>query len=369
MVKIVFADTTRHYDGRSLETKPLGGTESSVIRLARALARRGHEVLCYTNCDGPIEHEGVGWRPLSQSPPSSCDLFVAIQHPKLLGFVAKPRRRVIWVLWQPNHLKHYKQIWRVWRYRPIPLLMSLHQVRIYSPFLPRREPQIVIPLALGDDVRGHPAQPAPPPPRAIFASNPQRNLNRLVEIWARSILPRVPGATLDVYGVHDVAEGVDAWEAWEGGLLPKGLSNEAKASVCIHPTATRQELIAALRSSRVMLYLGHKAEAFCLSVAEAQALGLPAVVAPVAAVPERVIDGRTGFHHADPRAFADAAVSLLCDDALWRRQHLAALHLQQGITWSEYAGRFECALLADRIPLYRSVLEVPVDASRPSAGP
>ena len=41
--------------------------------------------------------------------------------------------------WQPNHLKHYKQIWRVWWYRPIPVLISLHQVRIYSPFLPRRD--------------------------------------------------------------------------------------------------------------------------------------------------------------------------------------------------------------------------------------
>ena len=72
----------------------------------------------------------------------------------------------------------------------------------------------------------------------------------------------------------------------------------------VHPTASRGELIAAMRSSRVMLYLGHKVEAFCLSVAEAQALGVPAVVAPVAAVPERVIDGVTGFHHADPMRFA-----------------------------------------------------------------
>ena len=360
MVRIVFADTTRHYDGRSLETQPLGGTESSVIRLARELARHGHEVLCYTNCDAPIEHEGVQWRPLSHSPPQSCDLFVAVQHPKLLGFVDRPRRRAIWVLWQPNHLKHYKQIWRVWRYRPIPILISLHQVRIYSPFLPRRDPHILIPLGLPEDVRGHPALSAPPPPRAIFASNPQRNLHRLVEIWASSILPRVPGARLEVYGVQDIRPGMNAWEAWEGSLLPRRLTEEAKASVRIYPTGTRQDLIAALRSSRVMLYLGHKVEAFCLSLAEAQALGVPSVVAPIAAVPERVIDGITGFHHADPVQFADSAVSLLVDDALWRRQHLAALRLQQGISWSEHAGRFECALLGDRIPLYRSVLDLPI---------
>ena len=97
----------------------------------------------------------------------------------------------------------------------------------------------------------------------------------------------------------------------------------------------------------MILYLGHKCEAFCLSLAEAQALGLPAVIAPVAALPERVIDGVTGFHHSDPDQFAQAAVSLFTDDALWRRQHEAAICHQQGIAWPEYAERFEKALLGD----------------------
>jgi glycosyltransferase involved in cell wall biosynthesis len=358
MASIIFADTTRRYDGRSLEREPLGGTESSVIRLAQELARRRHEVTVYSNCDAPIEHEGVRWRPIGGAAPAECDLYVAIQHPYLLGLVKRPRRRAIWVLWQANHLKHYKQIWRMWWYRPIPILISLHQVHIYSPFLPRREPHIVLPHALPADVRGG-APRDPPPPRAIFASNPHRNLRRLVEIWADAILPRVPNAVLDIYGVHDLAAGVDAWEAWRGTLLPARMTPEVKRSVRVHPTATRVELIAAMRAARAMLYLGHKVEAFCIALAEAQALGVPAVVAPVAAVPERVIDGLTGFHRADPAGFADAAVALLTDDALWRRQHEACLRHQQGITWSEHAGRFEAALLGDRVPLMQSVLDVP----------
>jgi glycosyltransferase involved in cell wall biosynthesis len=359
MASIIFADTTKHYDGRYLETHPLGGTESSVIRLARELARRRHRVTVYTNCDGPIEHEGVSWRPFGHAVPETCDLYVACQHPQLVNFVARPGRRAIWVLWQPNHLKHYKKIWRMWLYRPVPILASLHQVRIYSPFLPRRDPQILIPLALPEDVRGHGPLAAVPPRRAIFASNPHRNLRRLVEIWARSILPRVPDAKLDVYGVHDLPPPEDAWNSWGETILPPNMPPEVKASIVIRPTTSREGLIEAFRSARAMLYLGHKVEAFCLSAAEAQALGLPAVVAPVAAVPERVVDGVTGFIEADPDRFADHAVALLTDDALWRRQHEAALRLRQGIGWSEFAGRFEAALLGDRIPLYRSVLEVP----------
>jgi hypothetical protein len=60
MADIVIADSTGHYDGRYLETHPLGATETSVIYLARALARRGHSVTVFTHCDAAIEHERVG---------------------------------------------------------------------------------------------------------------------------------------------------------------------------------------------------------------------------------------------------------------------------------------------------------------------
>src|SRR5579864_4986785 len=345
MARLIFADTTGRYDGRALETRPLGGTEASVILLARELVRRGHDVTVHSNCEAEIVDAGVRWRPLSEPASPACDVFIAIQHPTLLGFAPQARRQAIWVLWGANQLRHYKKLWRMWRHRPIPILMSQAQVADYWPVLPRPGPLAVIPLPLQPDVAAVPALDAPPPPRAIFASNPQRNLKGLVEIWARGVLPNVPDAVLDVYGVHSLRPDQDAWVEWAGSLLPAGMSDAVRATVRVHPSAPRPQLLTAMRDARVMLYLGHKCEAFCLSLAEAQALGTPAVIAPVAALPERVIDGVTGFHHADPAAFAEAAVRLMTDDALWRRQHLAALELQQGFTVAEYARRFEAAIL------------------------
>lgn len=342
---IVFADKTGRYDGRGLEIRPLGGTETSVIRCARELARRGHAVTVYSNCDAAIEHENVSWLPLSSTPPESCDAYIAVHQPELLGFVRKPKRRAIWVLWPVSQLRHYKKIWRMWLYRPLTILTSQYQAQTYSPFLPRLDIPLVIPLGLPDDIRGHAVRASVPPRQAIFASNPQRNLRRLVEIWAASILPRVPDAMLDVYGIHALRPGEDPWQAWEGEVLPPNMPDHVKRSVRVHSSVSRQELIAAMRNSRAMLYLGHKAEAFCLALAEAQALGVPAVIAPVAVLPERVVDGVTGFHRADEGEFAEAAISLLTDDDLWRRQHEAALRLQQGISWAEQAERLERALL------------------------
>jgi glycosyltransferase involved in cell wall biosynthesis len=204
-----------------------------------------------------------------------------------------------------------------------------------------------LPNGLPDDVRGFAPLESAPGPHAIFASNPERKLHELVDIWISSILPRVPGAVLDVYGLNSLSPGDDAWQLWEGRLLPTGVPAHIQASVRVHPTPDRAGLIEAMRKARVLLYLGHKAEAFCISVAEAQALGVPAVLAPVAVLPERVIDGVTGFVAQPDSAFANAAVRLLTDDVLWRQQHEAALKYQQGIDWAEHAARLELALLGD----------------------
>ena len=347
MASIVIADDTKAYDGTHLEREPLGGTESSVIRFARVLARRGHWVRAYTNCVRPVVHEGVHWIPLNEEPPRSCDLYIACQHPRLFGFVPRPKKLVGWMLWQPNEWKHYKQFLKVWWYRPMPILMSQYQARLYSPVLPRREPQIIIPLGLPDDIRGLAPLASPPPARAVFFSNPQRNLNALVRIWCELILPRCPGATLNIYGINGLQPGDQGWSVWRDTLLPGHVSHTCQESVRIHAPLPRAELNAAVRGSRVLLYLGHKVEAFCLAVAEAQAMGVPCVVASKTVLPERVVDGKTGFVRDDPQEFADAAVNLLTDDVLWRRQHQAALKYQQGLSWEDFATRFENAVLSN----------------------
>jgi glycosyltransferase involved in cell wall biosynthesis len=350
MATIVLADRTGRYDGRDLERRPLGGTESSVIRLARALVARGHDVTCCSNCDGMVEDHGVRWRPLSGAAPGTCDLYVAVHQTDLLGLVRRPARRALWVIWPARQLRHYKRVLVQWRYRPVPVFASLWDARAYAWWLPPHDPKLVVPLGLPDDIRGLPPLAAPPPARAIFASSPQRQLKRLAEMWLGRIAPRVPGAVLDVYGVTNLPPGADAWSLWSGSLLPDNVPEAQRKTIRVHPSARREELVAAVRNARAMLYLGHKAEAFCLAVAEAQAMGVPCVVAPNTVLPERVIDGLTGFVRGDEKGFVEASVALLADDELWRSHHEAALRTRQGLSWAEVAIRFEDALLSDRVP-------------------
>jgi glycosyltransferase involved in cell wall biosynthesis len=102
-----------------------------------------------------------------------------------------------------------------------------------------------------------------------------------------------------------------------------------------------QALAAALTGARAMLYRGDPGETFCLALAEAQAMGVPAVVTPSGAVAERVRDGVSGRVAPNDEAFAAAAVAAIGDDALWLRWHLGALEHQRGLSWDAVAGQFE----------------------------
>jgi glycosyltransferase involved in cell wall biosynthesis len=73
-------------------------------------------------------------------------------------------------------------------------------------------------------------------------------------------------------------------------------------------------------------------------------MGVPAVVTPLGAVGERVIDRVSGRVAPNDADFVEAAIAVLRDDALWRRWHRAALHHQRGLSWDMVAARFEALI-------------------------
>lgn len=340
MARIVIADDTNSYNGRTGETMPLGGTESSVVQLAEAFAARGHDVTVLTRTEERLNHKGVDWAPLSKADDfAGPELYLPVQHPRLFGRVGNPKKLAVWLIWPVNNLRHYKRIPTMWWHRPVPVVASAWQASEYSWVLPQKNPPIVIPLAVSEDWRNLPALQSPPPPRAIYASMPGRGLPWLLPVWEQFILPKVPNAELNILGLKSFARKYSK----DVPDLPwiSAMSEAGRASLRIHPSLPRDEQREVMRNSRVYLYHGHKSEAFCLAAAESQALGVPAVIGPLTVLPERVRDGETGFIHDDPEQFAEAAVRILSDDNHWNKLHHASLKLQQGLGWDDVAAEFE----------------------------
>ena len=340
MARIVLADDGIEFDGTTPDTRPLGGVESSVCALVSALAGRGHEVMVRNKCDRAMVHDGVDWAPIGDGLPAGADLYIANRGDKLIPLMPNAGRTVFWIHNPARYLVKWRYLSKLWRYSPAIVFIGDYHATTYPGWAPGGE-RIVIPYGIGGAFLADDSPRPPPPPRAIFTSNPLRSLDWLLDVWSRRIRPRVAEAELHLFaGAATYGSVGDAKAAAMAAVLATA-GDRAGDGIVLRSPLPKAALAEELRAARVMLYRGDVNETFCLAVGEAQAMGVPAVVQDLGSVRERVIDGETGRVAADEEAFAEAAVALLTDDDLWRRQHVAALDRQRAWGWPEAAAAFE----------------------------
>jgi glycosyltransferase involved in cell wall biosynthesis len=256
--------------------------------------------------------------------------------------VPQARRRLFWLHNPARYLKKPRFLWRLAWYQPTLVTTG----RYHASTVPRSVALAgleIIPYGILDPFR-HAELREPPPPRAVFTSNPLRGLDWLLRLWRARIAPAVPRAELHIYAgaaVYGLGGKPAAGRIEE---ILREADRLAASGVVRHRPVGHAALAEALAGARVMLYRGDPGETFCLAVAEAQASGVPAVVQPRGALAERVVDGITGRLADSEEAFAAAAIAVLRDDDLWRRWHHQALARQRGHSWDDIAARFEALM-------------------------
>src|SRR5229473_7322350 len=197
MAEVVMADDGIAFDGRTAEAGPLGGAETAFAALAEAFAARGHRVEARSHCAAPLTHKGVGWAPLAAGVPDACDLYIGNRGYKVMGLAPRARRRLFWLHNPARYLKKPRVLCRLARYRPTLVVTGRYHAATVPEWVPRRGLEI-IPYGVLDQFR-HAAEREPPPPRAVFTSNPLRGLDWLLDLWTVCIAPAVPAAELHIY--------------------------------------------------------------------------------------------------------------------------------------------------------------------------
>lgn len=340
MADIVMTDDGIAFDGDSLDAGPLGGAETAFASLARALAARGHRVWVRNMCAAPMTRDGVDWAPLSDGVPDACDLYVANRSDRLIPLAPGARAAVFWIHNPAGYLLKVRYLWKLWRRRPRIVFSGAHHAGTYPRWAPDGG-RVVVPYGISDVFRAATPPAAPPPPRAVFVSNPMRGLAWLLGIWKEAIRPRCPGAELHLFSGAATYGSFGATRAAHMDAVLDRARAMAEDGVVLRAPVPKHALAAEFAASRALLYRGDVGETFCLAVGEAQAAGVPAVVQDIGCVAERVADGETGFVAGGDEAFADRAVALLTDDALWRRMSAACVARQRGWGWNEAATAFE----------------------------
>lgn len=343
MARIVMTDDGLEFDGATPEQRPVGGAEAAFLSLAEAFAARGHAVRVCNNCAAPLARNGVEWMPIAGGVPEGCDLYIGNRGHQLIGLAPRARGRAFWLHNPGGYLLKPRYLWPLSRVRPTLVLTGRYHASTVPWWVPCGG-RAVIPYGLAPEYREAAPRTDVPPPVAIFTSNPLRGLDWLLDLWSQRIRPAVPAAELHIYAGPQVYGVVGARKAGEMAAVLERADALGDKGVRRYAPVPKPKLIGKLRAARVMLYRGDANETFCLAVAEAQALGLPAVVMHLGSLPERVEDGVTGTVARDEDAFVAAAISLLTDGTAWQSQHRAAIARQKGLSWGDVARQFEALI-------------------------
>jgi hypothetical protein len=332
---VTLVDDSIPFDGFSPASRPLGGAEKAFASLPGALVRRGHQVHVYNRARFALVVEGAHWETLDKEYPAQTDVLIAFRKPSLLTAVRLAGKRLLWTTASGRQLEPaHKAIEAVdativfqgatqqasWKDRgDIPVRAIAPGLR--SDFL--------------DDAVTEPAAE----PTAVVTTHPAHGLDWLLDLWVGRIQPAVPTARMVVLSTT-----LDKGKA--GNEVPaemQSLLAKAMAAPGVDIVAPRADAGMAMlyRSARVHLYPGHADDMVCWTLMESQACGLPAVARPLGAVRERVRDGQSGQVVPDDDAFANVAIRLLTDDALFWSMNRDARLLQRERSWDVAASEFD----------------------------
>jgi glycosyltransferase involved in cell wall biosynthesis len=324
MADIAFLDST-HYNGNTVRQAAAGGIQHGTTSLAEAFARLGHAVTVFNRTSAEVKINAVKWRRLPSDGAIQADLVIVNNAVHLLDRAGMSKK----VVWFRNPVKLHRlfkkgDLLPVYRHRPHAVFLGSYHAGSVSRFLPFSSRHIIPHAPPGDFARSRPVTKAPPP-RALFVSQPYRGLAWLLDIWASSIFPKVPGAELHVFTAD--------WDQVR-------VEDYQRFGVVKRRRVPRTELAVEMMNSRVMLYPGHRNETFCFAAAEASAAGLPVITRGIGSLIERVRHGENGYVSFEAADFAAHSTALLLDDDLWLDMHGKTLAGREAASWEDRAGEW-----------------------------
>ncbi|MCB0324094.1 MAG: glycosyltransferase family 4 protein [Bdellovibrionales bacterium] len=345
-----FAEHCIPIHARSLDERPLGGTETALIRLAELLDRRGHDVTVFTAMAAPPPSKPK-YLPSSQVLNSGrFEVFVLVQDwtPAFLG---APGERIFY--WTGDGWDQYANFGIGDKRVPsrIEYLLAVSEwhantLSARSGF-PLDQVRIIgngahLPFFEGAEERRR--------KRLIYTAAPYRGLRLVPELY-EALRRKHPELELHVFSGMNI---YDREKPFEGPYVSESRKLHAVLEqlpgVTLHGNVTQRQLARELMKSSVFIYPNVIFETCCITAIEAQAAGCPVVASAISALPETVgdagvvIQGEPGSPEY-MRAFVAAVDGLLSDTVLWERySHRALIAAEQKYSWERVADRFEALL-------------------------
>ncbi len=328
------------------ERMPLSGTQTSFIELAKAFVTIGCKVTALTSSKETYKSQNHYWGNLDEQLENiQYDLLIVNVSPWLLEKFKhiKCKKKILWVHNEAKYLLYWRRYKYILKHWPTIAFSGKYHKSTFPWFVPVGSRKI-IPLGLSNAlfkvVNENINSFVKDNKRVYFTSNPLRSLKWLVDIWVREIHPSVPDAELHIFS---------SWKtygSWGDKVKDRMLevlnyvSEFNDKNIFVRDPLPKEELFQEMNSGRAIFYRGDKSETFCLAVAEAQALGLPAVVCNMGSMQERIDDGLTGYVVNNEKDFSQKAIDVLMNDDLNSFLSKNAQNKYKDYTWMNAARKF-----------------------------
>ncbi|NLF24281.1 MAG: glycosyltransferase family 4 protein [Deltaproteobacteria bacterium] len=336
---------------KSLEERPLGGTETALIRVAEILQQRGHEVTVFTSHRNPPCGPGPAYYHLSElQKHPSCDVSIAVQDWWGVFYPIECRKRFYWTGDASDQYMNFglgdKRI-----ISRIDLLLGVSNWHVQNicgaSGFPVEKSHVIrngvhLPWFEGQEERS--------PRRLIFTSAPYRGLDLAVGFF-RELKKSFEDLELHVFAGFDLYDRERPFEGAEKQQFErtKRLCAEVPG-VVLHGNLRQRDLAREYMKSGLFFYPVLIPETFCITAIEAQAAGCPVLSSALGGLPETVGDGGLVIHGAPGskeynHAFLEGARLMLSDRGVWQRfSEQGQRRARAEFSWEHVVDRLEAAL-------------------------
>jgi SAM-dependent methyltransferase/glycosyltransferase involved in cell wall biosynthesis len=272
------------YDGQTPDSKGIGGGVTSRVRLLRALAKLGHRVTAFVNCDRPGVYDGVEYCYFEDLKHIKSDVLIAITTGGALAFIPltnvsmDTRLRIVWAQGTPKPLG-LEEVAPDFVYAASNFLrevivdewgISANRVFVCYSGLEQEYFREAETSASDRD-----------PFAIVYLGHPSKGLEQAILVL-RDLRQRDPRFHLDVYGGYEIWGQTVQEMPSEQGVTFSGLVGQ-------------RDLIPRLFTYGCCLALQKIPEGFGIAVQEAKRAGAIVFASKVGAYAELIQDGYDGF--------------------------------------------------------------------------
>lgn len=275
----------------------IGGSETAAICMARELAKAGHHVQAYANCEGMEGFydgvEYIHWQKAWDKPDElNHDVLVVSRQVQPLHRFKNVKSKILWVhdinVGSPAEVgDSFDAVDKIF------CLSEWHKGYFVDSYpILKKSPKVIV-TRNGIDLDRFEAEPIKQGNRLIYTSSPDRGLEKLLELFPH-IRAEVPNAELHVYyGFKTWTEMAKSRSSLESMRRIQAIQDlmANTPGVVFHDRVGQKEIADAFLASKIWSYPTWFTETSCITAMEAQAAGCIPVTSNLAALSETVKAG------------------------------------------------------------------------------